>query len=120
VSGKTTIPLARHRYDADALGGDDACVDRSDDGHCSASSDDSVEDIDLFRNIAADDESDFGIDNHDKSSTVWQVFGARDRLANSPLEISSRRRGRPPKMDNLLHGLSDALTRFLNVKNGGA
>jgi hypothetical protein len=63
VSGKTTIPLARHRYDADALGGDDACVDRSDDGHCS------VEDIDLFSNIAADDESDFGIDNHDKSST---------------------------------------------------
>jgi hypothetical protein len=49
----------------------------TEDGHCSASSNDSVEDIDLFRNIAADDESDFGIDNHDKSSTVWQVFGAR-------------------------------------------
>jgi hypothetical protein len=40
----------------------------TEDGHCSASSDDSVEDIDLFSKIAAD---------HDKSSTVWQMFGAR-------------------------------------------
>jgi hypothetical protein len=45
-----------------------------------------------------------------------------DRLANSPLEITSRRRRRPPKVDNLVHGLSDALTRFLNVRcnKGGA
>jgi hypothetical protein len=46
----------------------------------------------------------------------------RDRLANSPFEITSRRRGRPPKVDNLVHGLIDALTRFLNVRcnKGGA
>jgi hypothetical protein len=35
-SGKTTIPLARYRYDGDALGGDKASVDRSDDGNDSA------------------------------------------------------------------------------------
>jgi hypothetical protein len=40
-SGKTTIPLARYRYDGDALGGDEASVDRSDDGNDSASTDDS-------------------------------------------------------------------------------
>lgn len=60
-----TIPLARHRYDADALGGNDACVDQSDDGHSSVNTDDTGEDtdIDLFSNIAVDDESDYGIDN---------------------------------------------------------
>jgi hypothetical protein len=26
-SGKTSVPLARHRFDADALGGDEASVD---------------------------------------------------------------------------------------------
>jgi hypothetical protein len=36
ASGKTSVPLARHRYDADALGGDEASVDRSDDGNVSA------------------------------------------------------------------------------------
>jgi hypothetical protein len=37
ASGKTSVPLARHRYDADALGGDDASVNRSDNGNDSAS-----------------------------------------------------------------------------------
>jgi hypothetical protein len=64
-SGKTSVPLARHRFDADALGGDEASVDRSDDGNDSASTstDDSGDgnDVDLlFSNIAADDESDYG------------------------------------------------------------
>ena len=82
ASGKTTVPLARHRYDADALRGDDAGVDRSDDGNDSAISDDSGDgnDVNLFSNIAADDESDYGVGNHDKSSTIWIVFGARDGL----------------------------------------
>jgi hypothetical protein len=113
-SGKTTIPLARYRYDADELGGDDASVDRSDE---EISTDDSGDenDVDLFSNIAVDEESEYGIDTYDKASTKWQVFGVRDRLANSPLEITSMRRGRPSKVDNLVHGLSDALTRFLNV-----
>jgi hypothetical protein len=71
ASGKTSGPLARYRFDADALGGDDASVDRSDDGNDSASTDDSGDenDVDLLSNIAADDESDYGIDSHDKSST---------------------------------------------------
>jgi hypothetical protein len=64
--GKTSVPLARHRYDADALGGDEASVDRSDDGNDSAGTEGS---------------------------------------------------GRPPKVDNMLHGLSDALTRYLNVRS---
>jgi hypothetical protein len=117
-SGKTTIPLARYRYDGDALGGDEASVDRSDDGNDSASTDD----VDLFSNIAVDKESDYGIDTYDKASTKWQVFGVRDRLANSPFEITSRRRRRPPKVNNLVHGLSDALTRLLNIgcNKGGA
>jgi hypothetical protein len=53
------------------LGGDDASVDRSDDGNDSASTDDSDDgnDVDLLSNIAADDENDYGIDSHDKSST---------------------------------------------------
>jgi hypothetical protein len=65
-SGKTSVPLARHRYDADALGGDEASVDRSDDGN-------------------------------DSAGTVGS--------------------GRPPKVDNMLHGLSEALTRYLNVRS---
>jgi hypothetical protein len=74
ASGKTSVPLARYRFDADALGGDDASVDRSDDGNDSASTDDSDDsddgnDVDLLSNIAADDENDYGIDSHDKSST---------------------------------------------------
>jgi hypothetical protein len=70
-SGKTTIPLARYRYDGDALGGDEASVDRSDDGNDSASTDDSGDgnDVDLFSNIAVDEESDYGIDTYDKAST---------------------------------------------------
>jgi hypothetical protein len=86
ASGKTSVPLARHRFDADALGGDEASVDRSDDGNDSASTDDSGDgnDVDLLSNIAADDESDYGIDNHDKSFTKWLVFGARGSLVNSP------------------------------------
>jgi hypothetical protein len=65
ASGKTSVPIARHRCDADALGGDEASVvDRSDDGNDSASTstDDSGDgnDVDLFSNIAADDESDYG------------------------------------------------------------
>ena len=117
ASGKTSVPFARHCFDADALGGDEASVDRSDDGNDSASTEDSGDgnDVDLFCNIAVDEESDYGIDTCDKASTKWQVFGVRDRLANSPFEITSRRRRRPPKVDNLVHGLSDALTRYLNV-----
>ena len=120
-SGKTSVPLARHRFDADALGGDEASVDRSDNGNDSASTDDSGDgnDVDLFSNIAADDESDYGIDNHDKSSTKWLVFCARGSLVNSPSELTSKRRGRPPKVENMLHGLSDALTRYLNVVTTG-
>jgi hypothetical protein len=52
--------------------------------------------------------------------SVACVFGVSDRLANSPLEITSKMRGRPLKVDNMLHGLSDEPTRFLNVKNEGA
>jgi hypothetical protein len=54
------------------LGGDEASVDRSDDGNDSASTDDSGDgnDVDLLSNIAADDESDYGIDNHDKSCVL--------------------------------------------------
>jgi hypothetical protein len=117
ASGKTSVPLARYRFEADALGGDEASVDRSDDRNDSASTDDSGDgnDVDLFSTIAADDESDYGFDNHDKSSTKWLVFGARGSLVNSPPEVISKRRGRPPKVDNMLHGLSDALTRYLNV-----
>jgi hypothetical protein len=71
ASGKTSVPLARYRFDADALGSDDASVDRSDDENDSASTDDTGDgnDVDLLSNIAADDESDYGIDSHDKSST---------------------------------------------------
>jgi hypothetical protein len=119
ASGKTSVPLARHRFDADALGGDEASVNRSDDGNDSASTDDSGDgnDVNLFSNIADDDESDYGIDSHDKSSTKWLVFGARGSLVNAPPELISKRRGRPSKVDNLLHGLSDALTRYLNVSS---
>jgi hypothetical protein len=53
----SSVPLARHRYDADALGGDEASVDRSHDGNDSAGTDGS---------------------------------------------------GRPPKVYNMVHGLSDA------------
>jgi hypothetical protein len=116
-SGKTSVPLARHRSDADALGGDEASVDRSDDGNDSASTDDSGDgnDVDLcISNIAADDESDYGIDSHDKSSSKWLVFGARGSLVNAPPELISKRRGRPHKVDNLLHGLGGALTRYIN------
>jgi hypothetical protein len=86
-----------------------------------APSDDSGDgnDVDLLSNIAADDESDYGFDNHDKSSTKWLVFGARGSLVNAPPELLSKRRGRPPKVDNMLHGLSDALTRYLNVVTTG-
>jgi hypothetical protein len=80
------------------LGGDEASVDRSDDGNASAST---------------DDESDYyGIDSHDKFSTKWLVFGACGSLVNAPPELISKSRGRPPKVDNMLHGLSDALTRY--------
>jgi hypothetical protein len=50
------------------LGGDETSVDRSDDGNDSANTDDSGDgnDVDLFSNIAADDESDYGIDSNDK------------------------------------------------------
>jgi hypothetical protein len=116
-SGKTSVPLARHRSDADALGGDEANVDRSDDGNdSSASTGDSGDgnDVDLFSNIAADDESDYGIDSHDKSSSKWLVLGARGSLVNAPPELISKRRGRPNKVDNLLYGLGDALTRHIN------
>ena len=115
ASGKTSVPLARQRFDADALGGDEASVDRSDDGNDSASTDDSGDgnDVDLFSNIADDDESDYGIDSHDKSSTKWLVFGARGSLVNAPPELISKRKGRPPKVD-LLHGLGDALTGYIN------
>ena len=41
ASGKTSVPLARYRFEADALGGDEASVDRSDDRNDSASTDDS-------------------------------------------------------------------------------
>jgi hypothetical protein len=94
-------------------------VDRSDDGNDSASTDDNGDgnDVNLFSNIAADDESDYGIDSHDKSSTKWLVFGARGSLVNAPPELISKRRGRPHKVDNMLHGLSDALTRYLNVRS---
>jgi hypothetical protein len=71
--------------------------------------------VDLFSNIAADDESDYGIDSHDKSSSKWLVFGARGSLVNAPPpELISKRRRRPPKFDLLLHGLGDALTRYIN------
>jgi hypothetical protein len=116
ASGKTSVPLARYRFDADALGGDEASVDRSDEGNDSASTDDSGDgnDVDLFSNIAADDESDYGIDSHDKSSSKWLVFGARrGSLVNAPPELISKRRRRPPQFD-LLHGLGDALTRYIN------
>jgi hypothetical protein len=60
--------------------------------------------VDLFSNIAADDESDYGIESHDKSSTKWLiVFGARGSLVNAPPELISKRRGRPHKVDNMLH-----------------
>jgi hypothetical protein len=77
----------------DALGGDEASVDRSDDGNDSASTDDSGDgnDVDLFSNIAADDESDYGIDSHDKSSSKkWLVFGARGSLVNAPPELRNQ------------------------------
>jgi hypothetical protein len=70
-------------------------------------------DVDLFSNSAADDESDYGIDSHHKFSSKWLVFGARGSLVNAPPELISKRRGRPPKFD-LLHGLGDALTRYIN------
>jgi hypothetical protein len=74
--------------------------------------------ISVLSNIAADDESDYGIDSHDKSSSKWLVFDARDSLVNAPPELIGKRRGRPPKVDNMLHGLSDALTsRYLNVSS---
>jgi hypothetical protein len=47
------------------------------------------------------------------------VFCARGSLVNSPSELTSKRRGRPPKVENMLHGLSDALTRYLNVVTTG-
>jgi hypothetical protein len=57
-------------------------INRSYDGNDSASTDDSGDgnDVDLFSNIAADDESDYGIDSHDESSSKWLVFGARGSL----------------------------------------
>jgi hypothetical protein len=92
------------------LGGDEASVDND-----SASTDDSGDgnDVDLISNIAADDESDYGIDSHEKSSSKWLVFGARGSLVNAPPELISKRKGRPPKVD-LLHGLGDALTGYIN------
>jgi hypothetical protein len=68
ASGKTSVPLARHRFDADALGGDEASVDND-----SARTDDSGDgnDVDLISNIAADDESDYGIDSHHQVACVW-------------------------------------------------
>jgi hypothetical protein len=87
-----------------------ASVDRSDEGNDSVSTDDSGDgnDVDLISNIAADDESDYGIDSHDKSSSKWLVFGARGSLVNAPPELIRKRKGRPPKVD-FLHGLGDAL-----------
>jgi hypothetical protein len=47
-----------------------------------------VNDVDLFSNIAADDESEYGIKSHDSSSTKWLiVFGARGSLVNAPPEL---------------------------------
>jgi hypothetical protein len=71
------------------LGGDEASVDRSDDGNDSASTDDSGDrnDVDLISKIAADDES-------DKSSSKWLVFRARGSLVNAPPELISRRKVR--------------------------
>jgi hypothetical protein len=55
-------------------------------------------------------------------SDLCLVFGAGS-LANSPYELTSKRRGRRgriPKVDNMLRGLSDALiTRYLNVVTTG-
>jgi hypothetical protein len=62
-------PLARYRYDGDALGGDEASGDRSDDGNDSASTDDG-NDVDLFSKIAVDEESDYGIDTCDIGKTT--------------------------------------------------
>jgi hypothetical protein len=41
-------------------------------------------DVDLFSTIVADDESDYGLDNHD---IQWLVFGARGSLVNAPPEF---------------------------------
>jgi hypothetical protein len=105
ASGKTSVPLARHRFDADALGGDEASVDRSDDGNDSASTDDSGDgnDLDLLSNIAADDESDYGIDSHDKSSSKWLVFDARSSLVNAPPELISKARGEDDRCPNQIY-----------------
>jgi hypothetical protein len=62
--------------------------------------------------ICSADKSDYGIDRHDKSSTKWLVFGARGSLECTTPELISKRTGQP-KVE-LLHGLSDALTRYLN------
>jgi hypothetical protein len=48
----------------------------------------------LFSNIAADDESDYGIASHDKSSTKWLVFGARGSRVNAIIIKSTRGRDR--------------------------
>jgi hypothetical protein len=54
------------------------CVDRSDDGNDSASTDDSGDgnDVDLFSNIAVDEESDYGIDTYESLHQVAGVWCA--------------------------------------------
>jgi hypothetical protein len=62
-------------------------------------------------NIAADDdeESDYDIINNiminPRSTKKWLIlFGARSSsLVNSSSEITSKRRGQPPKIDNIIH-----------------